>query len=97
MNRLKDKVAVITGASSGIGKAIALGLVVQGVSLRLIGRDMRKLGAVASMAKGKITDVRSYKVDLSLEEEIYQFVESMKSDSGHINVLIHVPEIFPWD
>ena len=53
MMPLKDQVAVVTGASSGIGKAIALGLAGQGVALCLIGRDMQALQQVAGAAKGK--------------------------------------------
>jgi NADP-dependent 3-hydroxy acid dehydrogenase YdfG len=48
---LKNKVAVITGASSGIGKAIALELANQSVQLCLIWRHLDKLEQVAEVAK----------------------------------------------
>ena len=42
MAAFTEQVAVITGASSGIGKAIALGLAAQGAALCLIGRQRRR-------------------------------------------------------
>jgi NADP-dependent 3-hydroxy acid dehydrogenase YdfG len=86
---LKDQVAIVTGAGSGIGKAIALSLATQGASLRLVGRDPEKLDTVASMVKGNRMDTKTYKVDLSLDEDIYQLAESIRTDSGNINILIH--------
>src|SRR3954471_5790666 len=47
MQTLNDRVAVITGASSGIGRAYAKALADQGVSLVLTGRDRERLAAVA--------------------------------------------------
>ena len=50
---LKDKVAIVTGAGSGIGKAVALMLVKEGVDVYLIGRRKDKLlGYVRYNEKG---------------------------------------------
>jgi len=86
---LRNKIAVVTGASSGIGKAIALGLAAECVSLRLIGRNLEKLDAVASMVKSPKTVVKTYGADLSEDDDIYRFVEHLKADSGNISLLIH--------
>lgn len=53
MNRLKNKTALITGATSGIGKACALALDALGVKLILTGRSQEKLDAVAQALKNE--------------------------------------------
>jgi ribitol 2-dehydrogenase len=50
--RLEGKVALVTGASSGIGRAIALALGQEGVKLALVGRSAGRLQAVADKAGG---------------------------------------------
>ncbi|MBS6894566.1 MAG: SDR family NAD(P)-dependent oxidoreductase, partial [Staphylococcus epidermidis] len=47
MTKLKEKVAVVTGASSGIGEAIAKKLSQQGTSIVLVGRNEQRLNEIA--------------------------------------------------
>jgi NADP-dependent 3-hydroxy acid dehydrogenase YdfG len=47
MKEFKDKVAVVTGAASGIGKATALRMVKEGVSVLAVDRDRAGLAALA--------------------------------------------------
>lgn len=85
---MKNQTAVITGASSGIGRAIAQGLAVRGASLCLIGRNVGALEEVA--AKGDQSgDRRIYKTDLASTEDILQAAENIKKDFGQIDILIH--------
>lgn len=53
MRGLKDKVALVTGASSGIGEAIALRLAEEGTHLALAGRDHERTAAVAAAATAR--------------------------------------------
>lgn len=55
IDRLQNKTALITGATSGIGKACALALDALGVNLILTGRSQEKLDAVAKELKGQTT------------------------------------------
>jgi NADP-dependent 3-hydroxy acid dehydrogenase YdfG len=89
MNSLKNQVAVITGAGSGIGKSIALALAKQGVVLCLLGRDLSSLEAVAHIAKQSTGRVNCYKVDLNDDQEIANFQRSVSAEFNAINILVH--------
>ena len=65
--------ALVTGAGSGIGRAIALALAAEGVRVTLVGRDAAKLGAVAVEAGGEAALVAA---DLATEEGIATVAEA---------------------
>ena len=86
MNRLENKVAVVTGGSSGIGKAIALRLAKEGAKVVIIGRNEKTLKAVAATdnnivyVAGDITDSRVVK----------SIVEKLKQDfNGQLDILVN--------
>jgi NADP-dependent 3-hydroxy acid dehydrogenase YdfG len=89
MRTLTGQIAVITGVSSGIGKAIALGLATQGARLGLLGRKLEKLEEVAEYARSMGQYAKSYQVDMMLEEEIMESADRLKQDFGHVDILIH--------
>ncbi|MDB6094420.1 MAG: short-chain dehydrogenase/reductase [Verrucomicrobia bacterium] len=57
LSRFDGQNALVTGGGSGIGRAIALALAERGASVRIVGRDEKKLAEVAAHAPGKITSV----------------------------------------
>ena len=87
MRLLKDQIAVITGASSGIGKSIALELAQREAILCLLGRNVARLQAVADQAKKSTRQVECYQVDLSKDQEIFNFGMSISKQfiSADIN------------
>ncbi|WP_414583078.1 SDR family oxidoreductase [Scytonema sp. PCC 10023] len=87
MTVFKEQVAVVTGASSGIGKAIALGLAAQGAKLCLLGRNLDALLAIAKSVDSP--QVVSYQVDLTLDEDIQKLKSHLVEDFGQIDLLIH--------
>jgi len=91
---LQNQVAVVTGASSGIGRAIALGLAGKGANLCLIGRDRKRLNAVAEDLQHMNSVIRIYQVDLSFDNEIRQLKASLEQDFESINILIHCAGAF---
>jgi NADP-dependent 3-hydroxy acid dehydrogenase YdfG len=88
MTVFKEQVAVVTGASSGIGKAIALGLAAQGAKLCLLGRKLDTLLAIAKSVETS-PQVVSYQVDLTLDEDIQKLNSRLVEDFGQVDLLIH--------
>jgi short-subunit dehydrogenase len=92
---LKNKSAVITGASDGIGKQIALKLAREGVRLALIGRDESKLQAVEKETKKLGTPkVKIYPCDISKRDNLKKTIKSITSDFENINILLNVAGIW---
>lgn len=89
MYALTDQIAVITGASSGIGRATALGLAAQGTKLCLIGRRAQALEAVATIARKTAPEVFFYCIDLTRDENISRLKDNLERDFGQVDLLIH--------
>ena len=94
MSDLQNQVAVVTGASSGIGRAIALGLAGKGANLCLIGRDRKRLNAVVEDLQHMNSVIRIYQVDLSFDNDIRQLKASLEQDFESIDILIHCAGAF---
>jgi NADP-dependent 3-hydroxy acid dehydrogenase YdfG len=89
MSALENQVAVVTGASSGIGKAIALGLAGQGATLCLVGRKLETLQLVADAAKGKAPKTYCYQADLAVDCEVEELIANIKRDIQSVDILVH--------
>lgn len=85
---LKGMSAVVTGASSGIGKAITISLANEGASLYLIGRDMNKLNQLSESLSRKV-EVRVFKADLSRDEDIGNLALELLKNLDSLDILIH--------
>jgi short-subunit dehydrogenase len=86
---LKDKVIVITGASSGIGKACAITFAKAGASVVIAGRDEQKLKAAADEIKKVTQDVLSIPCDVSNENDCKRLTEETVKRFKRIDVLIN--------
>lgn len=88
MELLKDQVAVVTGASSGIGKAIALGFAERYAQVCLVARRRDVLAGIAEelRAKGKRGSV--YCADLTQDEDIRKVAGALQRDFGGVDVLV---------
>lgn len=89
MKDFSGQVVLVTGASSGIGEAIALGFAAQGATLCLVGRNLKRLGAVTKAARMTTDHVRSYRVDLTLDEDVVKLASNIEGDYGRLDVLVH--------
>jgi NAD(P)-dependent dehydrogenase (short-subunit alcohol dehydrogenase family) len=84
--RLQNKIAIITGAGSGIGRACALALAREGAKVALVGRRKHLLEKVA----GEIGDSALVLVaDVSKNREIERIVEQTVARFGGLNVLLN--------
>jgi NAD(P)-dependent dehydrogenase (short-subunit alcohol dehydrogenase family) len=87
---LKDKVAVITGGSVGIGLAIAQGLAAEGVHLVLCARDEeRVIGVAQSISETHGVRAVAVRADVSSGEEISRLVEVVEREFGGTDILIN--------
>ncbi|MCA0172022.1 SDR family oxidoreductase [Bacillus sp. RAR_GA_16] len=88
--KLDGKVAVVTGASSGIGEAIAKHLANEGASLVLAARREEKLTDLASFitnqSNGKALVV---KTDVTKKEDMEQLVEKAKQEFGKVDIVVN--------
>ncbi len=89
MGNFAGQIAVITGASSGIGKAIALGLAAQGATTCLVARNLDRLRAVAESAPAIAPHLRLYPADLTRDDVVQQLAAKLQGDFGHVDVLVH--------
>lgn len=89
-NLLKDKVAIITGGSRGIGKAIAERFAQEGCNLMLASRTKSELKkTVESIIKQSSIHVSSYQTDIGNEEEVVAMVQQTITEFGRIDVLVN--------
>jgi retinol dehydrogenase-14 len=91
-----EKVCLITGANSGIGKATAMGLATLGVSVVMVGRDRGKGEVVMAEIKEKSgnTSVDLMLADLSSQEEIRRLADVFKEAYPRLDVLINNAGVF---
>lgn len=84
-NSWQDKVAIVTGGSSGIGKATALALTQQGAQVLITGRDTDKLRAMASNNRG-ITTLTADSADPSSATRI---IEAALALRGRLDLIVN--------
>jgi short-subunit dehydrogenase len=89
MTVVTQRYALITGASSGIGKAAALAFAKAGINLALVSRSEEKLAAVASAARQTGVEVKVYPLDLAQLDVVQEKVRAIAADFGSIDILVN--------
>ncbi len=87
--KVSPKVALVTGASSGIGKAIALRLATDGYRLAICARRQDKLQQLAEKLEGLGAEVVTQGVDLRQEASILSFFDKIRQTWGGVDVLVN--------
>src|SRR5262249_19255129 len=94
--RLAGKAALITGAGSGIGRAIALAFAREGAMVGLVGRTDSKLRVVASEIEAIGGMARVVPGDVSKKEDIERVVRETVARFGGLNILVNnAAALFP--
>jgi NADP-dependent 3-hydroxy acid dehydrogenase YdfG len=89
MSELGGKVAVVTGAGSGIGRAVSLRLAADGAVVCLVGRRSEHLTAVARGAECAGGRCVSYPMDIAVDSDIAGLRDHVEREFGALDILIH--------
>jgi NAD(P)-dependent dehydrogenase (short-subunit alcohol dehydrogenase family) len=87
--KLDGKVAVITGASKGLGKAMALALGAAGASLALVSRHLEQLNEVGRAVKNAGGEARVFPADVSEEDQVLKLERDVVGAFGKVHILIN--------
>jgi len=81
--------ALITGASSGIGKATALAFAQAGINVALVSRSQDKLEAIATAVREIGVQAKAYVLDLAKIEQVKTGIEAIAADFAPIDILVN--------
>jgi short-subunit dehydrogenase len=89
MKDLNNRIAVVMGSASGIGRALAIQLADQGCVLALADLDHEGLAAVAAQINAKSKGTTIHALDISNREQVYRFAADVIQSHGRIDILIN--------
>jgi len=97
MGKLKDKVVVVTGASSGIGRAIAKTLGGEGASVVLAGRTLAPMEAAANEISSNSGKAVVNQMDVRDEKQMAALIDQAVSEFGGLNIMVNNAGVNPFD
>src|ERR1700677_1734771 len=89
LSGLTGKIALVTGASQGIGRACALELAKHGATVALAARNVEKLEAVAAEIAAAGGTAKAYALDVAREESIKACAKVVIADFGGVHILVN--------
>jgi len=87
--KLTDKIALVTGAGRGIGRAIARAFAAEGVNLVLASRTASEIDAVAAEIEGGGGHALPVRADISRPEEVSRMVDQAIETFGSVDILVN--------
>lgn len=94
MNRLKGKVAIVTGSSSGIGKAIALRFGEEGAKVVLAARRIQLCEEIVRQIKNNDREACAIQTDITDEQQVHALIQQTVKQYGRLDILINNAGIF---
>jgi short-subunit dehydrogenase len=96
MTRLAGRRIILTGASEGIGRALALALALQGARVALAARDAARLEELVRECRGRGAEALAVPTDIANEVDCGWLVETTLQNFGGIDIVIHNAGITMW-
>ena len=87
--KLTGKTAVITGASRGLGEAMALALAAEGARIALVARDRERLDAVAAEIRAANGQAIAIRADVTSEDQVRRIEREIAAQFGKVDILIN--------
>jgi 3-oxoacyl-[acyl-carrier protein] reductase len=94
MKRLEGKVAIVTGSSSGIGKAIALRFGEEGAKVVVAARRVNLCEQVVAHIQAKGGEAYAIQTDISDEGQVHAMMQRTLTQYGQVNILVNNAGIF---
>ena len=89
MGKLDGQVAIVTGASRGLGRAVAIGLAAEGAAVAITARTAEQLEAVAAEIRGRGGKVLPIAADITRYEDVERIVAGTLDAFGRIDILVN--------
>ena len=87
--KLKDRVAIVTGAARGIGKAIALAFLREGAKVAIIDSDKERLEILKKEIEREKTEGMSIPCDITKSSDVREMVDHVRRAFGRIDILVN--------
>ena len=89
MKQFKEKVAVITGAASGIGRCLVLNLAAEGCHLAISDINAEELQETMAMVENKSIQITSCVVDVADRQQVFGFADQVMADHKRVDLVIN--------
>ena len=86
---LEGKVAVVTGGSRGLGRAMAVALAQEGCKIAIVGRDQKMLAETASLCAEAGSEGVAFATDVTSEADVAQLGKDVIAKFGRVDILVN--------
>jgi len=96
MNRLNEKVILVTGSGRGFGRGIAYSYALQGAKVVSVSRTVKELKDLENEASKKGGEILTIPTDLSKEDAIYSLRDKVLETYGRLDAIVNNAATSPW-
>ena len=89
LKNLEGKVAVVTGASRGLGRAMAVAFAKAGAKVALLGRDTEKLAETAALCTAAGSEGAAFTADVTSEADVAKVQKDVLAKFGRVDILVN--------